>query len=375
MLSALRQLETRADGFASPDAPQPIPDQVSLVPASPEESASPPSAPEAPPAVEDPLSPGVGDALPPEAPLWLPTEMMPADEPAMSGPLTSPTLVLKAPPKLPPATQPPISDPSANPAYDGLAALLSQPLPDRLRETPQPASPKLISKPADVLKARPPADAEDRAPSLSPLEARIKRNAVQDPLSGQMRAFTRKLVQQFSGIQPATVLFVGADVGDHTSVVAAHLGALLAEQNQGDVLLIDADVARRTLSAGFGRDNHRGLAELLGESIADGPSPIHATITHALSILPCGRGAFPAATQLETRIPLLLSGLSERWPWIVVQGGAADSALTGSFAGACQGSYLVVRLGQTTPTEAAEALAILNAAGACILGCVATNAP
>jgi Mrp family chromosome partitioning ATPase len=375
MLSALRQLETRTEGFTSPITPDPVAEEESPVAISVEPPSS-ATAPEASRAAEVSASHHDDDTEQQEAPLWMATERITEVDPPMPSDLAPSNVVQEAPPDSPPPTPPsPLPPETANPAFDGLAALLSQPLPDRPREATQREKPKTPIPPPDELQNQIRPASEDRALSLAPMEARLKRNAVQDPLAGQMRIFSRKVIQQFSGIQPATVLFVGADVGDHTSIVAAQLGALLAEQNQGGVLLIDADVARRTLSAGYGRDNHRGLAELLGDSLGDGQSPIHATMTSELSILPCGRGAFPAATHLETRIPLLLSGLSERWPWIVVQGGAADSALTGSFAGACQGSYVVVRLGQTAPSEAAEALAILNAAGACILGCVATNAP
>jgi Mrp family chromosome partitioning ATPase len=428
MLSALRQLEGRADTFAPQTPPLPVADdepevqiagEVNSVIAAvaeatrshesehhPAAEAKPPHGspaqilPEFDPSADHSpaphATPGLATAPEPEedSPRWMQTEMIPAVATPKSNPQhalrpgsgitppTNPEAPLWMPTVMIPALQPQNASPqqvlsesqtgTPSPAFDGLAALLGQPAGiDHL--APEHDDPPL-AKVADAPKPQR-TPAEDRGQSLSPLEARIKRNSIQDPLAGQMRTFSRKVIQQFSGIQPATVLFVGADVGDHTSVVAAHLAALLAEQQQGDILLVDADVARRTLSAGFGRDNHRGLAELLGDALTDGQSPIHSTITPDLSILPCGRGAFPAATHLETRIPLLLSGLSERWPWIVVQGGAADSALTAAFAGACQGTYLLVRLGQTSPTEAAESLSILNTAGACILGCVATNVP
>jgi Mrp family chromosome partitioning ATPase len=376
MLTALRQLENRAEGFSASEAPapaiespSPAMEAVDAPVIMEDEPAANPAAVETPPPADDVAAPRKPSSHEDSGPLWMPTEIISAREPPASAQSVEPLAAAEK-------VKPPAAAAEAPAgALDGLAALLSQPLPERPHKPESLEDSKPLRMPLADSKASPPPAPEDRGQSLSPLEARLKRNAVQDPLAGQMRAFSRKVIQQFSGIQPATVLFVGADVGDHTSIIAAHLAALLAEQRQGDVLLVDADVARRGLSAGFGRDNHRGLAELLGDTLTDGQSPIYPTLTPELSVLPCGRGAFPAATHLETRIPLLLSGLSERWPWIVVQGGAADSALTGAFAGACQGSYLLVRLGQTAPSEAAEALAVLNAAGACILGCVATNAP
>ena len=62
-----------------------------------------------------------------------------------------------------------------------------------------------------------------------------------------------------------------------------------------------------------------------------------------------------------------------RWKGCAILHGPADAKLTQNLAAACNGVYLVIRLGQSHIERTKETAAAFTSAGAKVLGCLATN--
>ena len=91
-------------------------------------------------------------------------------------------------------------------------------------------------------------------------------------------------------------------------------------------------------------------------------------------MMPAGRETLVTAADNAPQIGAFLARQTAGGRFTLIHGGAADAALTRQFAAACDGVYLVIRLGQTHAADAQQSLAALKSAGANVLGCVATNA-
>jgi Mrp family chromosome partitioning ATPase len=59
-----------------------------------------------------------------------------------------------------------------------------------------------------------------------------------------------------------------------------------------------------------------------------------------------------------------------RYRLVLIMGPSLDQPQVASIARHCQGSYLVLRLGQSTAGSAKQAAAALRAAAGCLLGCI-----
>jgi Mrp family chromosome partitioning ATPase len=182
------------------------------------------------------------------------------------------------------------------------------------------------------------------------------------------------LAKDYAGVQPAAILVLGADAGEHPALVARGIARQLAEQADGEVLLLDANLANRELTAQLGMENQPGLAEILTQSCRD-DDPLIQSASPNLWVLPAGQDIVLRPTNLDEFIPALLGELRLGRRWLVVHGGLAESALTKTLARHCDGVYVAIRLGQTIPDEAADVIRLLQANGAHVRGCIATNAP
>jgi Mrp family chromosome partitioning ATPase len=242
-----------------------------------------------------------------------------------------------------------------------------------------------LFEPEAAVESGPPLEAEVAEPpeiqavstrrTMAPLEERILGNAAGSALTRQVGNLATAVEAEFAGATSAALLFVGADVGDHGALVAAHLGAALAAQRGGGVLLIDANSATRALSLGFGLNGRAGFTELLTDVCEGEPNAVYRSAVPDVSVLPAGRNVVLGAADLDARVSVLIRELGRQQRWILVHAGAAESSLTQAFCRFCDGVYLLVRLGQTTPEEAQRTLESLQNAGGRILGCIATNVP
>lgn len=117
-------------------------------------------------------------------------------------------------------------------------------------------------------------------------------------LRNEYRAIRREVVGASQEKVPASgqpvgpiVAVTSAAPGDGKSYTALNLALSIAGQGVYDVLLVDADFVKRTISLACGLGDRTGLAELLGHPAASFFDYAYPTRTPRLHVLPAGIGA------------------------------------------------------------------------------------
>jgi Mrp family chromosome partitioning ATPase len=162
---------------------------------------------------------------------------------------------------------------------------------------------------------------------------------------------------------------VGDSRGTPEALVCA--GALLAERRHTDLLIVDADLTRRALTAALAAEAERGLSEALLTE-ADYRSLCQALATRNLKFLPTGLKRDLDAAAIEARLEALLKSLGAAYGLLLIDGGQAGRPFTSTLARQADATYLVLELGAVEASQAQDALRDLRAAGARVLGCIAT---
>jgi len=275
----------------------------------------------------------VADAVPPSIeprPVQPLAEKSPHDEPL----LTEPELLLAAPVSI----APPVAEvePLAAPAAESPAAQSS-----RISQT-----------------------------SATPLERSVRRtlgDAVRVQPLLDLAERIRRDVEQAGG---KTVLLVGVGPESSSHEIALYAAAALG-QRTGQVLLIDADASRQTLSVGLERAQQHGLAELLPSQESPRFS-CRPTALAGLSLLPSGRARHVDLSANGPRLEEVLRQLSGDFSLVILDGGRTVDLAASALARICDATYFVVQLGAVETSEAQNALRDFRAAGARVLGCIAT---
>ncbi|MEN6449573.1 MAG: hypothetical protein ABFC96_03695 [Thermoguttaceae bacterium] len=138
-----------------------------------------------------------------------------------------------------------------------------------------------------------------------------------------------------------------------TSLVLA-LAHDLAERTPGDVLAVDADPRRRELTSRLGVKEPRP------------DERIWPTNVPSLSVVPCfarSPAGWPDAASI--------AGFRKQASLAILDCPSLEHAETASLLRACDGVYVVVRLGQTPRRAVVEAARIIRACGAQLLGGIA----
>jgi MinD-like ATPase involved in chromosome partitioning or flagellar assembly len=167
-----------------------------------------------------------------------------------------------------------------------------------------------------------------------------------------------------------TVLLVSLGSGQGTTEALVLTGTLLGERRRREVLLVDADLKRRGLSAALECLGKEGFADALVTDCMP-TSFVEALATRNVRLLPAGRGGDLDSKQAEPRLEAALKSLSEAYGLVLLDGGQAGSELTAALARQADVTYLVVELGVVEAAEAQKALRDLRAAGGRVLGCIA----
>jgi Mrp family chromosome partitioning ATPase len=145
---------------------------------------------------------------------------------------------------------------------------------------------------------------------------------------------------------------------------------LLAER-QGEVLVIDANLARRSLTDGMQAGAEQGLGELLR-----GNTPprerCRPTAFSRVSFLPAGQLRHVDPSTAGQRLEEIVRQLASEFSLVLVDGGRAGDLAATTLARLCDATYFVVRLGTVEANEAQAALRDYRTVGARVLGCIAT---
>jgi len=181
----------------------------------------------------------------------------------------------------------------------------------------------------------------------------LERNVFIDPaippsVREQFRTLRSRLYQLRDKHPLRTVLVTSSLPGEGKTFVANNLAQALARQEKCRVLLIDADLRRPDLHAGFGAPNSPGLSEYLkGE--ADEMTVVQRGLSDYLCFIPGGdRVENPAELLANGRLKALLEAIGPVFDWIILDSPptlpVADALV---LADVCDGVLTVVRAAHT----------------------------
>jgi Mrp family chromosome partitioning ATPase len=217
----------------------------------------------------------------------------------------------------------------------------------------------------------PPAESPPIAIRQPTLIERTVRRTLADPSRSEP---FRQLAERFwSDLEPSgsrTVLLAGIGPASETHDVALHAAALLAERCE--VLVVDADAAHRTLTCQLDLSDARGLADVV-ESDGNWSPWIAPTTLSGLRVLPFGKARLRDAAASANRLAATLQALESDYRFVLIDGGRSSELAAATLARLCDATYFVVRLGETEAAMAQSAVRDFRAAGARILGCIATS--
>jgi Mrp family chromosome partitioning ATPase len=288
-----------------------------------------------------------------------------------------PTRRPDAPPLAPPspAVIQPVAAPPPAAQHEFASSLLDKPVAETISlaaRSPLAAEPLAIAPPATapLLPAAPSSSQSKKG--LPCRFERLVRQTLSDPIRSeplvQMAARMRQDAERTVS-KTLAAIGVGASGGAYQPLV--YTATLLAATAPRGVLLIDADLARRPLSEALEHGDKPGLAELLkGEELLG--RHCLPTAVEQLSILPAGRLRHLDVSAVGPRLEQLLSQLADRFSLVLVDAGRTGDLSASVLARLADATYFVVQLGTVETSEAQAALREYRAAGARVLGCIAT---
>lgn len=196
--------------------------------------------------------------------------------------------------------------------------------------------------------------------------------------SGQIGRQYRRLVDNIIANSPAgvstSVNIVSACQACDTSETVTHVGTVLAGRHCGQILLIDADVAKKGLSSQWEFGDQPGLSSYLAGH-DDWQALVRPTATSGLHFLPCGHDSYSPDDDTAGRFAALIRELQLDYRYVIVNSADMESPLRAAVSRVCDATYLLVRLGVTTAADSARAATELRDAGARLIGCIVGGAP
>ena len=187
------------------------------------------------------------------------------------------------------------------------------------------------------------------------------------------RELARNILAQLSPGRPAALMFTSPGDGEGKTSMLAALAVALAEEVAEEVMIVDANLRSPALANDFGIWTDQGLVEVLTGEM-DWPAVVRKTSTKHLSVLPGGRlpgedGALPGDLKLAS----LLETLRRSHRLVLVDTASLKYPEVAPLAGLCDGTYLVIALGETQRGAAQQAARLIQRCGGRLLGCVLTN--
>jgi Mrp family chromosome partitioning ATPase len=191
-------------------------------------------------------------------------------------------------------------------------------------------------------------------------------------LSRQYRRLVENIVNEFPMTTGGTLFITGVAPTGHVADVAGQVAVELTRMADIDVLLVDADADRKVLTQRFAANNERGLSESLHEGTLASAAILHAAIAR-LRFLPFGNASLTRRTVAWQAVEGMLVDLRRTSRFVVLASDGCDSPLAEAVSRYADGSYLVVQAGRSENEQMSRSLASLTAAGARLLGCIATG--
>jgi len=259
-----------------------------------------------------------------------------------------------------PAREPAQAPPSTLPDKPG-----RQP-PPRER-TDEPPAKAIASEP--TLEAPPGSLLEPSRPLARPL------SPLDDAEKEPYRELAGRVLAQRSPGLAAAMMFTSPGDGEGKTSTLASLAVVLAETAEEEIAAVDANLRSPTLGNRLGIWADRGLVDVLTDG-ADWRELVRRTSVPRLSVLPAGQvpsnhGPPPTGLKLAS----VLDALRNRYRLVLIDAPSLAHPEVAPWSRLCDGTYLVVELGQTGRRAARQAVRLIERCGGRVLGCVLVNAP
>jgi len=194
-----------------------------------------------------------------------------------------------------------------------------------------------------------------------------------DPrLLRQFRRLMETIGEQFPPAQGGVLLFAGTGSSSHVADVAGGLARQLTTLCHSHVVLVDADGTDRVLTQRFAAATEKGLADALQDAVPAGRYAV-STAVPRMAFLPFGDVASGRLAISPDAVREVVAEWRANYRYTVIAAGATLAKLTGWLGRFCDATYLVVQLGQADRGHAAYLARALTAAGARLMGTVATG--
>jgi Mrp family chromosome partitioning ATPase len=221
--------------------------------------------------------------------------------------------------------------------------------------------------PAPVLAASPGPATTAKKEVETQLERDVRRTLQSAARSQPYRDVVARIRLDMPAGLAASIAVVGFGEMSPTHDLALHLAAVLGEA--APTALVDANLARGTLTREFERVAATGLSDLLSGQTANlEPTP---TALGNVALVPCGTVSAKVTDVPDDRFAALLRRLGVRHSHTIVDAGRVEDRAAPAIARLCDGAYFVIRLGVVEAARAERALKDYRAAGARVLGCIA----
>jgi len=185
-----------------------------------------------------------------------------------------------------------------------------------------------------------------------------------------VRILAANILAQIPAREPVALMFTSPSDGEGKTELLTRLASAVAEQTSHAVLLVDGNLPQPDLTRRMAPRATGGLADALARRMIWSEA-VQPTSTPGLSILPAGCLAL-AGQPLPPpeRMGRLLDEMKRTYRIVLIDTASLEHDAVARLAGACDGTYLVVRLGQTRRRALREAEQIVDGCGGQVLGCV-----
>ncbi len=197
-----------------------------------------------------------------------------------------------------------------------------------------------------------------------------------DPTYAQpFHHFQQNLLRTCGTELPDSLLVVSPSATARSAETVCHL-ALIWEQAEDEILLIDANLEQQALTRAFHAVGQPGLCDLLGQQSAP-EDVVRCTSRPRLHFIPSGDDRFGISRVPDKVDPQCLADLLQSWcrqyQRVFIDCGSMDSLLMPALAELCDASLLVVCLRDVTFSQLEHAAERLRASSRRVLGCVLTD--
>ncbi len=180
------------------------------------------------------------------------------------------------------------------------------------------------------------------------------------------------IVERYPANDPASIMFVGLNHEIDVDAITAKIAACMSLRELGSILLIDANLSRRSMSREFQLDHHLGVSEIVNRS-ESWRELVCKTELPRLSVLAAGNSQITHRKLEHGKVNRLFSGCKREYQYAVISGGHVGDLFTDVSAGCVDAVYVLVDMNETDRSHAQGAINYLRQLGARVVGCVTTQ--